>query len=819
MTKKKKNIIGAVGTCIMLLIVGCSAVYYILTKSLPQTEGSLRVRGLSAEVLVYRDEIGVPHVVAQNEYDLYFAAGFVTAQDRLWQMDMMRRYGEGKLSEVLGSSTITIDKLMKTIGFSLIADSLLGTISQQSKNILDAYAKGVNACIEEMKNKYPVEFDILRYTPEPWTPKHSLLVTRLMGWELALSWWVDLTLGDLVQKVGEEKAREVFPFDDPAMPSIVESRVHSPQADELSKLFCEQNKLARSLFGQEGSAIGSNSWAVTRTKSITGFPILANDPHLEHMQPARFYIIHLSAPGINVAGVSIPATPGVIIGHNDQIAWGLTNVMADDVDFYVEHIDEHDSTYEYKGKQLPFSVRVDTIFVKDTLPIPFAVRSTLHGPIVSQSKAYHVTSSFPKDRSGIASPHTEAMAMRWSGYESSDEILSLYKINHARGWIDFRNALKTFGAPGQNFIYADRMGNIGYVCAAKLPIRSARCAMLPNAGWKGEGEWQGFIPFEKLPGEYNPPENLVATANNRTTKDFPYHISNLWEGDSRIRRILEMLHDQRIFTYNDFRLMQMDLQSPYARQLKGYFIDALRRDSTRTPEMTKMMNLLTDWDCRMYTSSVPATIFNVAFQHLINNTFHDEMGEDLYNRYIYISNLPTRVIPHLLADTATQWFDNVLTPNIESRDDIIRQSMIQTYEQLKAELGSNRNDPADMNEWRWGKIHRVTFRHVLGAIKPLEKFFNVGPYELGGNTTTVNSGEFSYRLPYETRVGPAMRMIVNLASLDTCSIVLATGQSGQPLSRYYANQTVFWQNGAYHPLISNVATIQNLNWEKLVLHP
>lgn len=804
MTKKKKIIIGSVGTFFLLACVMTIALYYILSKSLPQTKGKLKVEGITASVEVVRDEIGIPHIVAQNEYDLYFASGFVTAQDRLWQMDLTRRYGEGRLSEIFGSRTVPVDKFMRTIGFKKIAASLYHSVSQQTRNILDAYTKGVNACIADMNNQYPVEFDILRYSPEPWQPEDCLLVTRLMGWELSFSWWVDLTLGDLIQTFGEQKASEIFPTDDPDSPTILSACLR--YSTNATRNFCMDYLTAHEFLQMKGSAIGSNSWVVTRQKSMTGLPILANDPHLILMQPSRLYLMHLSSPGTNVAGATIPGSPGIIIGHNDSIAWGLTNVMADDVDFYIERLSNHDSTYEYNGKILSVMRRVDSIFVKDTMAIPFMIRSTHHGPIISRN--------YLPDDILQREPRSDAISLRWTGFETTDETLAMYKVNHSSSFKEFHEALQTFGLPAQNFIYADHSGNIGYVCAGLFPLRSVQSAILPSAGWQSTNEWQGFISFEKLPQVYNPPENFIATANNKPTGRFPYYLSNLWMGDSRIKRINEMLKEQNIFAYNDFRLMQMDLQSPYVREITLSFVDALRRDSTRSTELTKVLNYLSQWDYRMYSSSVAAAIYSVAYQHLLEETFKDEMGETLFKQYVYLSNIPIRVIPKLLkADTSSTWFDDVHTPQIESCDDIVRRSIQLAYYDLKEKFGTN------MNAWTWGKLHQVTFKHPIGEISPFDRLFNVGPFEVGGDNTTLNISEHSFISPYSVIVGPAMRMIVNLASLDTCSVILSTGQSGQPLSKFYSNQTVFWLNGAYHPFITNVGTIRRMEWDQLTLQP
>jgi penicillin G amidase len=803
MSQRQHLILGISITALVLLLVAAGSIWYLLRKSLPKTEGTLTVPGIGAAVDVYRDDAGIPHILASNEADAYFAAGFVHAQDRLWQMDLGRRYGQGRLAEILGPAAVQTDVLMRTIGIARIADTLLRTVSPETRAVLDAYARGVNACIARSGGRLPVEFDLLQYKPEPWTARDCLIVTRLMGWELALSWWVDLTLGDLVQTLGETKAREVFPYS--AEDGPVVTRPPAPYAVGGARDFQQAFLSGRALFGGNGSAIGSNCWTVTRSRSATGLPVLANDPHLLLMQPARWYAMHLSCPTMNVAGFSIPGAPGIVIGHNDDIAWGMTNIMADDADFAVERINLADSLYEYRGAMRRMTVELDSIVVKDSAVVTITRYSTHHGPLIDRVH--------PASRKRTARWPETGIALQWTGYSSSDEGLAVYRLNHARNWNDFTQALATFCVPGQNVTYADRDGNIGYQAAVRLPVRPELTATLPASGSDGAADWRGFVPYEQLPRMFNPPGDLVATANNRIARDLPYHVSNLWESDARITRILEMLGEQPVFRASDFRYMQMDVRSTYTASIRDAIVSALLRMPNRTVELTRVMNLLSQWNLRMPASSVPAAIVNVAFVHLLRETFADEMGPELYGQYLTLSNIPIRALPKLMADTATAWFDNVHTPVVETKDDILRKSVMLALLDLSRRFGS------DMDTWQWGSLHTLTFRHPLGELRPLDRLLNIGPLRLGGNVTTVNNGEYSLKEPFDAVVGPSMRMIVDLASRDTCSIVLPTGQSGQPLSPHYADQAVLWHSGGYVQLISNPATVRASAWKHLVLSP
>lgn len=804
-TQKYVLLYGLIGSVLAILIITVLLLSWLMTKSLPEIEGTASLTGLSAATDVYRDPAGIPHILASTEYDAYVALGYVHAQDRLWQMDLLRRYGTGRLSEVLGTESLPIDRMMRTIGLHRIADSLLLSVSDQTRRILDAYTTGVNACIREHEGRYPVEFDLLQYDPEPWEPVHSLLLTRLMGWELALSWWVDLTLGRLVDRYGIDTARAFFPTYASEAPVILPPNMAAVPPSLLE----DGLAAAQHLFGAGGSAFGSNSWVVDSSHSARRAPLLANDPHLLHMQPSRWYIAHLHAPGLNVGGITLPGVPAVVIGHNDRIGWGMTSIMTDDVDFFRETVSFRDSTYTVAGKRFPLRVRTDSIFVRDSLPVPLQVYETLHGPLISD--VYPARAALPEaGRFGRIPP----FSFRWTGQEHSDEILALYRLNHAGSWSAFVEALEEFSTPGQNFIYADIDGKIGYAAAGRIPIRAPDVSpQVPNDGSASAAPWTGYVPYDRLPRSVNPDGGMLATANNKIVEDFPWHISSLWESEARIVRIRQLLQEQPRFSVEDFKLMQMDVQSVYADTIRDAMVAALRRWNSRPVLMTQVMNRLQRWDCRMHVSSSEAALFNVAYVHLLRNTFLDDMDSTLFRSYVFLSNIPTRVLPRLLFDTTAMVFDDLRTPGRESQQHIIIRSLTDAVAELRSALG------VDMNRWRWGDLHTVEFRHPLGRLAPLDRLFNVGPIAIGGNNTTVSTGEFRFSDPYDATVGASMRFIVDMASPDSSYIILPTGQSGQPFSDHYADQTALWQSGAMHRLIINAQAIRQSGWPLLQLRP
>lgn len=780
--KKAKIVVGIISSCIALAVIGYFALAYLVTKSFPEYDGELQMPGLHHPVKIYRDTYGVPHIFAQDEHDALFAQGFVHAQDRLWQMDLARRAGEGRLSEILGTQTIKFDKMLKTVGFKQIAEQLEKHISPVSKEILRSYADGVNACIRLQKGKYPVEFDMLNYEPEEWKPVHSLMVARLMAWELNISWQVDVVLGELVARLGEEKAKEVFPTYPENGPVIVDHALDEKKISAV-KHFAALHQEFREFFGTTGTHVGSNAWAVSPGKSASGSAMLANDPHLGLSLPAKWYEIHLSGGALNTAGVSLPGAPLVIIGHNSTVAWGFTNVMADDADFYLEQTDSLGADqYLYKGEWRDMEVVHDTIYVKDSAYVPIVLKKSLHGPAVNEI--------YPLEE--FAS--SDFITMKWTGYEMSDELLGIYLVNLSHDWESFLRGVREFTVPGQNFVYADAKGNIGYKPGVRLPKRVHNNPTLPVPGWTGEYEWQGFIPFEDLPSSYNPPEGFIATANNKTTNSVSYHIANLWEPPSRIQRIRELLQSKNDFDPSDFKRLQNDYVSHFAKDLTPYILSAYNGGTHADARLETVLNYFRNWNFTFAKDDVPTAIFEVFFNHLIENIYHDEMDDDLFQQYIFLANVPYRVTMKLLSDTSSVWFDDISTPAVETRDEIVRSSLTDAMLDLSRRFGD------DIKEWRWGRLHTLTLKHPFGNIKVLESIFNIGPIEMGGSGTTVNNGEYRFTSPYEMTLGPSMRTIVDFADLNNALSVIPSGQSGQPLHGHYADQTPMWKNGEYHPM-------------------
>ena len=874
MSRFAKVVIGIGLVVLVTLVAAFFFLRHLVIKSFPQTEGDLIVAGLHAGVDVYRDEYGIPHIKAQDDHDLMFAVGYVHAQDRLWQMDIMRRAGEGRLSEVLGSATVEFDELFRTVDLSGVADRIMEKLHPDAWGMLQAYADGVNAFIDTHDGKYPIEFDMLRYRPEHWDVRHSILAARLIAWELNLAWWTDLTYGEIAAKVPLEKLEQIIPVFPDSVPVTVRSanmksglaagenhasfsmrqgnerpdsrgarharhpvsgrpmaltrnRPETDSRQDLSALLWAERgnkseELAgvrelldicrsyRDYFSLGPVGGGSNAWVVNASKSMSGKPLLANDPHLAMPAPSRWYELHLTAPGWNVAGVSLPGAPVVIIGHNEHIAWGLTAAMIDDADFYLERVDttKRKGAYLFEKASLPFEQREETILIGRSDSVTINVRATRHRPVVNDVHPMHRHT----DRDTLT--HHTPVAMRWTGLDVSDEMYGFYLMDRASNRSEFERGLREIAVPGQSVVYADVDGNIGYWTTGHIPIRGKQNAMLPLPGWTGDAEWEGYVPFDEMPRLLNPPEGIIACANQKIAdKTFPYYISTLWEPTSRIQRIFQLLGSAEKFTPEDFKQFQHDEVSLYAREVAGDLLRAYDSSDAKEQDIASALMYLRNWDYKFTQSDIATSIFNSFFVHLLHNTFEDEMGQDLFRDFVFFNAIPYRVTSQLLAQDSSSWFDDVRTPGRETKNEILRKSLVDALGELRQTLGN------EMKKWQWGVLHTVTFSHPIGSMKPLDRIFNIGPFPIGGGATTVSKTEFRLAAPYAVTVGPTLRQVIDMAEPLGADVVITSGESGQPLVRHYSDQTPLWLTGGYYRVTMDWTDIQKSSWDHLTLKP
>jgi penicillin amidase len=802
MSKKTKVIAGTIGVLVVALLAGALFVRYQVRKSFPRTSGRIRIAGLEKPVRVVRDSYGTPLIRAETEHDLMMAAGFVQAQDRLWQMDIARRAGEGRLADIFGPRTLPFDRMFRIIGLRRIAEKIAAGLPPSTISRLQWYSDGVNAYIASAKGRYPIEFDLLRYEPEPWEPVHSIIIGRMMAWELNLSWWTDLTYGLISERVGLERTLDILPEGtEQAVPSVPQEEWRkyaaiSPDLLLTTRQFAE-------FYGTDALAQGSNAWAVSSSRSITGAPILANDTHLRLQLPSHWYEMQMEWPGFRVRGMSIPGVPVIVAGRNQWIAWGLTNVMADDADFYVERVDSlKGDTYFFDGRWQPMTILHEEIPVRGDTASPVTIRLTRHGPVVTD----------------IVTPLTRAhvpyvASMRWTAQDVDDQVDAFFQINRAHTWEEFRRGVKDYAVPGQNFVFADTEGNIGYWCGAKIPVRNSKHSILPFPGWDPMSEWKGFVPFSQLPHRYNPPDGYLASANNKLVDDsYPYHISDLWEPSSRIERLNEVLGKKgELFSVKDFERLQNDTRSHYARTIVPYIIEAFRDSVSGFPEGNSVFEYFRNWNAEFGKDDIATAIFEEFLVHCIHDIFADEMGEDIYHDWVMLTNVPMRVTEKLFRENASPWFDDITTSKTENRDDIIRKSLREAIAALQSRFGN------ETKNWRWGELHTVTLEHPFGLQKPFDKIFNVGPYPVSGASTALVSFEYSFNDPFAVTVAPSFRQIFDLSKEGEIHSVLPSGESGQVFHEHYHDQTELWLNGGYR--VSWFSHLPEHGTHRLILEP
>jgi penicillin amidase len=782
MSRKTRIIGGTIGVLLVAILAAALFLRYQIRKSFPVTSGTISIHGLTSTVRVMRDAYGVPHIEAASDHDLMMATGFVHAQDRLWQMDLARRAGEGRLSEIFGVVTLPFDRMFRIVGIRRTAEQIVERMAAGSLDRLRWYSEGVNAYITSARGRYPVEFDLLGFEPEPWTPLHSVIVGRLTAWELNLSWWTDLTYGSIAGKVGLDRILDIMPEYPAGVPPTVPAGEWRAYASAgLPYLRAAQSYAA--LSGSASISGGSNAWAIAPLRSTTGAAILANDTHLQLECPSRWYEIEMQMPGSRVRGMSMAGVPAVVAGRNDSVAWGLTNVMADDADFYFEQLDSATGTrYLYDGQWHAVKLLTEEIPVRGDSARTLTVRLTRHGPIVTD-----IETPLQKGKSPYVA------SMRWTGNEIDDQFLAFTHISRAGNWEEFTAGVREFAVPGQNFVYADVRGNIGYWCGVRLPVRAGRNSLLPLPGWESSGEWRGFVPFARLPHRFNPPEGYIATANNRIVDEsYPFHISDLWEPPSRIQRLNAVLGKKGdAFSVQDCERLQLDTYSYYAQEIAPYIVTAFRDSTGALPQGEKVFEYLRNWNYRFATDDVATSIYEEFLVRLIHNTFADEMGDDLFHDWVLLSNIPLRVTARLMAEGTSPWFDDVQTTFVETRDDIVRRSLREAVAELSGRYGT------DTKNWRWGNLHTVSLKHPFGLRKPLDRIFNIGPFPVNGASTALISFEYDLNKPFDATVGPSFRQIFDMGREGEFRSILPSGESGQVFNPHYADQTGLWLNGAY----------------------
>jgi penicillin G amidase len=742
----------------ILLMCAAGLGLLILRASLPQTTGNLALPGLEHPVRVIRDAHGVPSIVAANRHDLYIALGFVHAQDRLFQMDMQRRLGAGRLAEVVGDAAIASDRFMRTLGLYRHAAASVNAVSPDFRAVLDDYAAGINAFLRSGKI-LPIEFTLLGYHPDKWTPADSLVIGKLLELQHAGNYRQELLYARLAHLLPAGEIGHLFPDypkDAPVTLRELAALTDGPSLDGLLAALPNDRSPQRA----------SNNWAVDGAHSVTGKPLLANDPHLDFSAPLIWYLARLEAPDLDVTGAMIPGAPVVVLGHNERIAWGFTTTNADVEDVFVEQIDTTDPQ-RYATPQGPaaFDVRGERIMVKQRAPETITVRETRHGPVISD-----VIKDMPR------APANSALALQASFLNDDDRsVEAIWRIGLARDWPSWLDALRVFTAPAQNMVFADRDGNIGFIVPGRIPIRKAGDGRMPVEGASGAHDWAGFIPFERLPQTFNPPSGHIATANNKIVPDdYPFLVTRDWDAPYRIERIEGGLAATPKQSIASSMLLQRDIVSLAAGELLPLMLTAEPPGSRERAAIALMQR----WDHQMDPDRPEPLVFAAWVRAINRRLFQPRLGA-IYGRYWSPS---VRVTQNVLRNNPA-WCGDAGCPRLTA--DALKDAL----DDLTTRYG------ATMERWRWGEAHRASFEHpVFSRIPVLGGWFGRHP-PAGGAPDTVNAGGFDSsrdETPFADLHGPGLRAVYDLADLDNSTFQIALGQSAHVLSPHYDDMQALW---------------------------
>ena len=805
---------------VVLLLVGAGVAYWLITKSQPQISGTLQVAALKSPVEVVRDPMGMPHIYASNLDDLFFAQGYVQAQDRLWQMELFRHIGEGRTAELFGSVSLDNDKYLRTIGLGRAAQADWDNANNEEKQALTAFSAGVNAFLQSHQNNLPIEFTLLGISPAPWQPLDSMAWVKVLAFNLGSNGDAELLRAALLQKFSPDQLKVLWPSSPSDGPVIIPSEVKDYRAStsrspaDVTPLLPIGRPDVSALTAQDSilgmhASIGSNNWVVDGTKSTTGKPLLANDPHLGIQMPSIWYEVGLHCQPVtaecpyNVVGVGFSATPGVVIGHNDRIAWGLTDAATIGPtvqDYFVEKDNpDQPNQYQYQGQWKDYQLAHEVIHVKGAADQSLDVKISQHGPVMTP----------------VLQGVTETLALEWTATHDADHVVgALLGIDRVGSFDEFRNALRMFNAPSLNFIYADVDGNIGYQMPGRIPVRAHGDGTVPVPGWTGEYDWTGYIPYDDLPFVYNPSTHYIVTANNRVVPDgYKYVLTTDWAAPWRAQRITDLLRAKDKLSPEDFQAIQADVTSLPLQQLQPYLV-SLTFDQ---PLVTSAWAYLKTWDGRLAIDSVGAAQLEVTFQHMAKDTFGNKMDADLFEAYYgagyHAAEIHRMALINLLSQPNSEWWDDPATPQKETRDDILKKSYTEAVNDLAQQLG---NTPAD---WGWGRLHTVIFAHPVGSVKPLNLLFNVGPLAVPGDTFTVDNTAFNDANGYAAFVSSSARFIMNVADWDQTLAIHTTGQSGQPLSAHYSDMINLWRDVRYLPFYFTRSALLQTKVNTLTLTP
>ncbi|RSN08595.1 penicillin acylase family protein [Nonomuraea sp. WAC 01424] len=813
---------------VALALVLAGVLVYTVRKSFPQVDGTLRLPGLTGNVEIYRDKSGIPHIYADTAADLFMAQGFVHAQDRFFEMDFRRHTTAGRLSELFGKATLGNDKALRTMGWRRVAEQELPGLDRQTQDFLAAYAKGVNAWLDANPNASDrsLEYSVLKlqngeYRPEKWTAVDSVAWLKAMAWDLRSNMEDEIDRALALTKLPKERVDQLYPGYpyDRHTPIVTEGALSQGRYDQraelqvggvraLSQAAATLDAVPSTMSSEEREGIGSNSWVVSGQHTASGKPLLANDPHLSPQMPSVWYQAGLHCRKMSqqcpydVTGFTFSGVPGVIIGHNDKISWGFTNLGPDVADLFLEKVDG--DTYLYKGEQVKLETRQEQIKVAGGDPVTVTVKSTRHGPLINEVMA-----------DAKPSGEANAVALQWTALTPGKTVDAIFALNKAGNWPEFRSAAALFEVPSQNLIYADTSGKIGYQAPGRIPVRENGDGTWPVPGWTGEYDWKpDFIPYDQLPTVEDPAEGFIVTANNAVIDPRRYKplLTKDWSYGYRSERIRELVKQAIGKGKIDAGAMS-DIQQDTSNGFAATLVPELLRVPVAGPAR-EARELLRTWDHSQGLDSAPAAYFNAVWRHLLMLTFDDDLPEQVWpgggDRWY-------DVVAGLLSTPEDPFWDDVTTKDLtETRDDILRQAMASAYQELADMFGT------EFRSWKWGDLHRLELVNgTLGTsgLAPVEALFNRGPFAVPGNKDAVNATGWNVQKGYGVTAVPSMRMVVDLSDLDKSRWINLTGASGHAFHDNYWDQAEAWARGDLLPMYSNPESVKKSATHTLTLTP
>jgi penicillin G amidase len=784
----------------------------VMRRPVPKPAGHAFVNGLRAPVEIVRDEWGVPHLYATNDIDLFFAQGFVHAQDRLFQMDLNRRIGLGRLAEITGPLGVAFDRFARYRGWPRASAVQVAGGDESTRAVIDAYAAGVNAFIASQP--LPAEFKVLAYRPEPWDALATSAWGTVLAWGLSCNWETELLRAWLLDELGPERALAMTPvYRSGYTTTLPDEQVGRRLAEGLLRAFQEtvaHGPVGMPVFGQ---GIGSNNWVVAGSRTASGRPHLANDPHLPPVFPTIWYANHLSGGDYHVTGFTLPGVPGVIIGHNEYCAWGVTNAFPDVQDVYIERFDPADpARYQVDGEWETAEIHEETIKVRGLRNVKLKTRTTRHGPVFSDM---------------LAGDHHD-LSYSWTLFHAGSHIQSVLATNRATDWATFRDSLRHWSFPSQNVVYADTRGTIAYMMPGLVPRRRRGDGLSPVPGWVRDNEWDGFIPFDELPYYVNPPEGYLATANNCMVGDsFPYLLTGEWLPDYRVKRIRELLGQQDNLTLDDHVRIQNDSVSPMAQRFLTVALPSVDGEPARAPELQVALSRLSTWDGNMAVDSIPATLCFGWLVHFTRAAVAQAVGEARATTLLAKGGqigFPFMPFYEISYELALRWLEASVGHHANhdpvgdmepTMDDgfpdwigdvrpLLLPALRQTLEVLHKELGR------DSSEWVWGKLHRIEFEHEMTRLPGIGRLWKPVSIPAPGDGYTINQSDLTPHFPPEpSTIIASCRLIVDVGDWDECLVALPGGQSGHPASPHYQDRIAEWREGRYFPLLFSRARIES----------